>query len=566
MTFSQIPYHRADLAAWKAQVEDQTKRFLEAKTFEEADAIYRDAELASVEYDTMVTLASIRRDIDTRDEFYDAEDTYYKQQMPTMQAAFKAWTTATLESPFRAQLEEKDGSVPFVNAEMSTKTFSPEIVADLQKENALRSRYSKLIASAQISFRGETYTLSQLSPWKMNPDDEIRKAAWIAEGNWYNEHGAELDEIYDELVKLRHGMGCKLGYGGYTKLGYYRMKRNCYGPEDVEKFRIAVQRYLVPVAKKLYIRQAQMQGREFPMNFADNALAFKSGNPKPVGNPQEILAMGDKFYAELSPETDEFWKFMRQHEMLDVESKPGKASGGYCTRIASMRSPFIFANFNGTAHDVEVVTPEAGHPFAGFANRHRVPTSTIWPSLEGCEVHSMSMEFFAWPWAEGFFGDDTRKFLYNHLKGALCFIPYGTMVDHFQHVIYENPEFTPEDRHHVWQELLEIYMPWMKPGEIPFYGEGKGWQRQSHIYASPFYYIDYCLAQTVALDFWARIQEDPKAAFQVYLKYTKLGGTLVFTDLLKEAGLGNPFDADTLRRICAAAETWLDNYDLTGIE
>ena len=139
MTFSQIPYHRADLAAWKAQVEDQTKRFKEATTFEEADKIFQEFELSSVEFDTMVSLASIRRDIDTRDEFYDAEDTYYDQQMPTLQPAFKAWTTATLESPFRAQLEEKYGSVHFINEEMATKTFSPEIVEDMQKENALRS-------------------------------------------------------------------------------------------------------------------------------------------------------------------------------------------------------------------------------------------------------------------------------------------------------------------------------------------------------------------------------------------------------------------------------------------
>ena len=566
MTFSQIPYHRADLAAWKAQVEDQTLRFRNAQTFEEADAIFREAELSAVDFDTMVTLASIRRDIDTRDEFYDAENNYYDEQMPTLEPAFKAWTMATLESPFRKQLEEKYGAVPFVNAEMSVKTFSPEIVEDLQKENALRSRYSKLLASAQIEFRGETYTLSQLAPWKQNADDEIRTAAWIADGNWYHEHGAELDEIYDELVKLRHNMGRKLGYDGYTPLGYLRMQRNCYGPENVEKFRLAVQKYLVPVANKLYIRQAQMQGRPFPMNYADSALAFKSGNPKPVGDPQQILAMGDQFYAELSEETNVFWQFMRQHEMLDVESKPGKSGGGYCTRIASMRSPFIFANFNGTSHDVEVVTHEAGHAFAGFLNRDRFPAATIWPSLEGCEVHSMSMEFFAWPWAEGFFGADTRKFLYNHLKGALCFIPYGTMVDHFQHVVYEHPEYTPEQRHQVWRELTGVYMPWLKLDEIPFYGDGKAWQRQTHIYASPFYYIDYCLAQTVALDFWARIQEDSKAAFATYLKYTGLGGTMYFTDLLKEAGLGDPFNEDTLRRICTAAEKWLDNFDLTGIK
>ena len=566
MTFSQIPYQRVDVVHWKAMIEDLTARFKAAATFEEADAIYHEREVADSDYDTMIALAQIRRDIDTRDEFYDAETAFYDAELPKLQPVLKAWTQATLDSPFRPQLEEKYGKVPFLNAEIATKTFSPAIVEELQKENALSNQYSKLLASAQIPFRGETLTLSQLSPWKQNPDDEIRTAAWIAEGNWYNEHGAELDEIYDELVALRDSMGRKLGYDGYTKLGYYRMQRNCYGPEDIDKFRMAVQRYLVPVAKKLYIRQAQRQGREFPMNFADTALTFTSGNPVPVGNPEEILAMGDKFYRELSPETDFFWKFMREHELLDVESKPGKAGGGYCTQIRNMHAPFIFANFNGTSHDVEVVTHEAGHAFADFQNRNRIPVSTIWPSLEACEVHSMSMEFFAWPWAEGFFGGDTRKFLYSHLMGALTFIPYGTMVDHFQHVVYEYPEFSPEERHQVWQELLGIYMPWLRPGDIPFYGEGKGWQRQSHIYQSPFYYIDYCLAQTVSLDFWARIQEDPQAAFKTYMDYTSLGGTMVFTDLLNAAGLGNPFDENTLRRVCEAADKYLADYDLTGIE
>ena len=566
MTFSQIPYHRADLAAWKAQLEDITARFKAATTFEEADAAYREHATFDEDFDTMISLARIRNNIDTRDEFYDAEVTYYNQEMPKMQPVSKAWTQATLDSPFRAQLEEKYGKVTFLNAEMAAKAFSPELVEDIQQENALKKRYSKLIASAQIPFRGEIYTLSQLSPWKLNPDDAIRLEAWTAEGNWYNEHGTELDEIYDELVKLRTAMGRKLGYEGYTPLGYLRMRRNCYTEADIDKFRVAVQKYLVPVAKKLYIKQAQRQGREFPLNFADKDLAFRSGNPKPVGTPADILAMGDKFYSELSPETDEFWKFMRQHEMLDVESKPGKAGGGYCTRIANLHSPFIFANFNGTSHDVEVVTHEAGHAFAGFVNRDRVPASLIWPSMEACEVHSMSMEFFAWPWAEGFFGDDARKFRYNHLKGALAFIPYGTMVDHFQHIIYEYPDFDPQERHQVWQELLGLYMPWVKPGDVPFYGEGKGWQRQSHIYSSPFYYIDYCLAQTVALDFWARIQEDPKAAFDTYLKYSRLGGTLVFTDLLQTAGLGNPFEEETLKKVCAAADKYLSEYDLTGIE
>ena len=373
MTFSQIPYHRADLEGWQQQMQDITARFQAAQTFEEADAAYLEACTFDTEYQTLLTLARIRNNIDTRDEFYDAEVTFYNREMPKLQPLSKAWTEATLASPFRPQLEEKYGKIAFVNAEISAKTFSPELIEDIQKENALKTRYSKLIASAQIPFRGGVYTLSQLSPWKGNPDDAIRLEAWKAEGQWYTDHGTELDEIYDELVKLRDSMGKKLGYKGYTPLGYLRMRRNCYTEADVEQFRLAVQQYLVPVAKKLFMKQAQRQGRDFPLNFADEALAFRSGNPKPAGNPEEILAMGDKFYSELSPITDEFWKFMRKHEMMDVESKPGKAGGGYCTRLASLRSPFIFANFNDTAHDVEVVTHEAGHAFAGYVNRDRVP-------------------------------------------------------------------------------------------------------------------------------------------------------------------------------------------------
>ena len=344
------------------------------------------------------------------------------------------------------------------------------------------------------------------------------------------------------------------------------MGRNCYGKEDVEKFRAAVVKYLVPVADSIYRRQAERLGKTYPMSFADNALEFRSGNPRPAGSPDEILAQGMKFYRELSPETGEFFRTMLDGELLDVLSTEGKRSGGYCTGIPDYEVPFIFANFNGTQHDVEVVTHEAGHAFECWLNRKRIPLECIWPSMEACEVHSMSMEFFAWPWAEGFFGPDTRKFRYSHLASALTFIPYGTMVDHFQHEVYAHPEMTPAERHGVWKWLLGVYMPWMKlDGEIPFYSEGEGWQRQHHIYSSPFYYIDYCLAQTVSLEFWAMIQKDLKDAWQRYMAYSVQGGSRTFTELLANAGLGSPFDESTLRDVCGKAKAWLDAYDLSGI-
>ena len=567
MTFSEIKYERVDLEALQLRIGELTRQLETAADFAEVEQVYLQMnELEAQALHGMRTVAQIRRDIDTRDEFYDAEIKFYNRELPRVQPLKQAWTNALLRSPFREALEDKYGEVPFLNAELQNRTFKPELVEDLQKESELVSRYTKLIASAQIPFDGETRSISQMEPYKLSTDDAVRRAAWRAEGKWYRDHGRELDAIYSELVALRDGMGRKLGHKGYTQLGYDRMKRSCYTEQDVERFRIAVQQYVVPLCKRIYMDQAGRMGFEFPLSFADKDLAFRSGNPRPMGTPEDILAAGTKFYSELSPETKEFWARMMAGEMMDVQSRPGKAIGGYCTGVHTAGMPFIFANFNGTAHDVKVITHEAGHAFAFYVNRNRVPSGSMIPSLEGCEVHSMAMEFFAEPWSEIFFGADADKFRYTHLAERLCFIPYGTMVDHFQHIIYEYPEFGPAERHMVWQELLGLYMPWVRPDDIPFYGEGRSWQRQAHIYKMPFYYIDYCLAQTVALQFWAMIQDDRDAAWKTYMDYTKLGGSMVFTDLLAQAGLLSPFDPGCLKSIALKAKEFLDGFDLTEIE
>ena len=564
MKFSQMEYQRPDLTALKAQIQALTKELQAAESYEAAKAVFLKKEELEKHISTQSTLAEIRHTIDTRDEFYDGEVRFWNGAQPQLEEDLQKWTMAMLASSFRKDFTEEYGALMFVNAEIALKTFSPEIMGDIQQENDLTQEYEKLLASAQIPFEGKTYTLSQMSPFKTDADDARRLAAWKAEGQWYKDNQAALDGIYDKLVHLRDQMGKKLSYEGYTPLGYYRMGRNCYTKEDVEKFRAAVRTYLVPLADSIYREQAKRLGKEYPMSFADNALEFRSGNPRPVGTPDDILAQGKRFYDALSPETSEFFRTMLDGELLDVLSTEGKAGGGYCTSIPDYRVPFIFANFNGTQHDVEVVTHEAGHAFAAYMNRDRVPMSYTWPSLEACEVHSMSMEFFAWPWAEGFFGKDTQKFYYSHLSGALTFIPYGTMVDHFQHIVYEKPDMTPAERHGVWKELLGIYMPWMKlDGDIPFYAEGEGWQRQHHIYSSPFYYIDYCLAQTVSLQFWALLQKDQKNAWEHYMAYTRQGGSRTFTELLKNAGMESPFGEKCLRTVAQTAKDYLEHFDLS---
>ena len=567
MKFSEMPYKRPDIEAAKKQIAEMTEAFRSAPDFATAEKLFLEYDAEQKHIATASSIAEVRHTIDTRDEFYDAEVKYFNAAFPELQEYSQQWTLALLQSPFRKEFEEKYGSIVFVNAEIQLKTFSPEIIPELQQEGDLVQEYEKLLASAQIPFKGGVYTIAQLGKFKTDADDETRLAAWKAEGQWYKDNQQQLDELYDKLTHLRDTMGKKLGYGGYTELGYYRMGRNCYTKEDVEKFRAAVVKYLVPVADGIYREQAKRLGKEYPLSFSDAALQFRSGNPKPFGTPEQILEHGREFYDELSPETSEFFRTMLDNELLDVLSKEGKRGGGYCTTFYDYEVPFIFANFNGTSGDVETVTHEAGHAFADWMSRKRVPMETIWPSMESCEVHSMSMEFFAWPWAEGFFGEETRKFYYSHLAGAICFIPYGTMVDHFQHVVYEKPDMTPAERHAVWKELLGVYMPWMRlDGDIPFYSEGEGWQRQHHIYSSPFYYIDYCLAQTVALEFWAMIQKDLKNAWKHYMAYTVQGGSRTFTELLKNADLATPFDESCLRGVCADANAWLEGYDMTGIE
>ncbi len=565
--FPDMPYERPDMEAVKAAVADLTGRLERAADYAEARAVFLEKEKYICHISTMSSLSSIRYSIDTRDQFYQAEDDFWNAAWPEAEEYLQKWTDAMLKSPFRPDFEAEFGTLMFVNAEIDRRTFDPAIIPQLQRENELVQEYSKLIASAQIPFEGKVYTLAQMGPLKTCPDDVRRLAAWRANGQWFKDNQPELDRIYDDMVALRTSMGRALGHPDYTALGYDRMGRNCYGKADVERFRAAVQKYLVPVAEKIYRRQAERLGVPYPLSYADEALAFRSGNPRPTGTPEEILEAGRKFYSQLSPETAEFFNMMLDRKLLDVLSTEGKQGGGYCTSIDDYGVPFIFANFNGTQGDVEVVTHEAGHAFAMYMNRDRIPMSTIWPGMEACEVHSMSMEFMSWPWAKDFFGEDTRKFLYSHLAGAVTFIPYGTMVDHFQHEIYARPDMTPRERHDTWKRLIGIYQPWLRlDGDIPFFADGEGWQRQGHIYQNPFYYIDYCLAQTVSLEFWALLQEDRKLAWDRYMAYTRQGGSRTFTELLQNAGLDSPFDENTLRAVCEKAAEWLEKYDLTGIE
>ncbi|NLK38876.1 MAG: M3 family oligoendopeptidase [Clostridiales bacterium] len=562
MKFSTIPYTRANIDEICRQYEKITEDLKNAADAEEVFSAILKHEKLLRNFSTMRALAYIRHSIDTTDSFYDKENSYYDEAEPRYQEASQRFMLTLINSTYQSAVAEKYGSLLFTNIELELKSFSPDIIPELTEENRLVSEYQKLIASAQIDFDGKMCNLSQLGAYKVNPDRALRRAAYEAEGKFYQSISDKLDMLFDDLVKIRTTMAKKLGYKSFTELGYLRRCRNCYGPEEVAAFRRQVIDDLVPIVTKIKEMQRERIGApEGKLNLFDDPFIFAEGNPKPVGTPADILAAGKRMYEEMSPDTAKFINFMYQNELFDVEAKKGKAVGGYCTSLPDYNAPFIFSNFNGTSGDVDVLTHEAGHAFASYKSSNYELLELSSPTIEACEVHSMTMEFMAWPWLSLFYGKDAERARFAHLSSALVFIPYGCMVDHFQHIIYDNPSLTPEQRHEEWARLEKIYRPYLSLQSTPFYAEGRGWQRQLHIYHYPFYYIDYCLAQTVALKFFALSQKDYKDAWQRYLAFVNAGGTKTFVQLCMSARLPSPFERGSLSDVSRVVNDYLDEYN-----
>lgn len=560
MKFNEFQYVRPEIKPLEEAFLAALDRFRSAADLQAQDEAMKELIGLRTEYESMSQIVYIRHTIDTNDEFYKAEQDYFDESGPLYQGLVNQYYDALVNSRFRNEMEQKWGKQLFRLAELTLKTFSPEVVEDLQLENKLVSEYTKLMASAKIDFEGEERTLSQLTPFQQSTDRGVRKAAHEARYGFLAENGAQLDEIYDKLVQTRTRIAKKLGFANFVELGYARMNRTDYNAEMVSRFREQVREFIVPVASSLKDRQSARIGVD-EFKYYDDPFKFPSGNAKPKGDPQWIIEQGRKMYEELSPETREFFQFMIDNELMDLVAKKGKAGGGYCTIIGKYSSPFIFSNFNGTSGDIDVLTHEAGHAFQVYTSRNYEVPEYLFPTYEACEIHSMSMEFFTWPWMSLFFQEETDKYKFDHLASALTFIPYGVAVDEFQHFVYAHPEATPQERKAKWRELERTYLPHRDYDGNEFLEAGGFWQQQGHIYNSPFYYIDYTLAQICALQFWKKLHENRESAWADYLGLCQKGGSLSFTELVKVAGLVSPFENGCVESVIGDIETWLNGVE-----
>ena len=560
MKFNEYEYEHLDLEKIKAEFSRLIESFKKAKNMKGQVAAFDEIIKLRNHIETMQTLVSIRHSVDTNDEFYDKENEYMDEISPILFGFTNDFYKTLVNSKFKDELIKKYGKLLFDLAENTLKVFSNEIIPDAQEENRLSSKYSKLIASAKIDFDGKELNLSQMVPYTQSKDRNVRIEAAKKVAQFFAENQEEFDNIYDSLVKVRTKMAQKMGYKNYVEFGYKQLSRLEYDAKMVKGYRKQVLENIVPLHTELRKRQEKRLGLE-KLRFYDEAIKFNSGNADPHGSPEWILNHGKTMYKELSKETDEFFTFMTENNLLDLLSKKGKMSGGYCTYIPEYKAPFIFANFNGTAHDIDVLTHEAGHAFQVYQSRSFDVPEYLWPTYEACEIHSMSMEFLTWPWMNLFFENDTDKYKFIHLSEALLFIPYGVTVDEFQHWVYENPEVTPQERREKWLEIEKKYLPTRDYGEADELKNGIFWFRQGHIFSSPFYYIDYTLAQVCAFQFWIKSRENREKAWQDYLNLCKLGGSKPFFELMKSANLKNPFEEGTLAFVIPKIKEYLDNVD-----
>ena len=563
MKFNEMTYTRPDIDALLARCRELAAKAAAAPDGDALVRLYYEQSEAFAEYNTAANLANIHYTCDTRDAYWKAEQDFFDANGPAVTNASVEISRAFLANPHVDALTEKFGTTCVAGMKNAVLSMDDRTVELQQQFNALVSRYQQIYGGALVELDGKQLTIPQLGPYKEDLDPAVRRAAYEAEAGYFDAHRAELDELYGQIVQNLNAQARVMGYHDYSELSYVRMNRIGYGPEEIRKFRDQVANDVVPQLQKVMALRAKRTGIAHPA-FTDLPILFRDGNPKPIPGYKARMDAARTMYHELSPETAEFIDFMQDNELFDVESRPGKMSGGYMTSLPSYKAPFIFANWNDTSGDVDVLTHECGHAFEGYVAERdpAIPADLECPGMESAEIHSMAMEFLTAPWHHLLFGRDTDKYALLHAEDSFVFLAYGCEVDEFQHIMYQNPDLTPDERNAEWLKLEKKYRPWIDFDNLPFYGRGAGWQRQLHIYECPFYYIDYCLSTMAALQFFLLSLTDHKDAWARYLRLVRRAGTASYTELLETAGLKVPFEEGSIKGIAQQMTDWLESHQV----
>lgn len=545
MNFNDMPYQRITYEEVAGCYQELFRELRAATGEEECRAVLK-KRYQLFEKMTPIDLCYVRHDMDVNEPFYAEEQKYYDEIGPKLSDLYNQFDRLMVESPYCSCFEKWMGDFAFSIIRANLEGHDSKLIPLEQEENALTSRYSQLTANGKVNYNGRLVSRNTLALEQQSPDREVRRRVYraVAE-SWEAQHG-ELEDIYGSLVRNRDKQAKMLGFENYVKLSYLRMNRIGYTPEDVKCFREQVKKYLVPVAGALNERRKKRLGLEHLYSW-DSGIHFLEGNPIPLGDERFCMEMTGKMFSRLSPETEEYINFMLENGLYDVEVRDGKRSGGYCTQFEAYRAPFIFANFDGTSENAYIMSHEGGHGFYFYLKRNEEIRERGWYTSEMAETHAMSMEFFLAPYMEMIFGERAEDYRRMHLENAVSRIVYQCQQDEFQQIIYEQPQLTVQQRNEVWMRLEEEYFPYREYTEEERGRIGYRWQRIPHMYYWPFYAIDYALAQVCALEYYKWMNEDSDRAWESYLTFCRASGNMNFPEAVKAAGLGNPFEEESLK-------------------
>lgn len=415
------------------------------------------------------------------------------------------------------------------------------------EEARLCQQYQKIIGAMMVIFDGKEQTLAQLGRVLQETDRARRQQAWELIAQRRLEDRDKLEDIFDELLNLRGEIARETGFADYRAYAFAVNERFDYSPEDCVRFQETIEQSIVPLARALQ-RDRQTKLGVDPLRPWDLAVDPENKPPlQPFANAEEFVAKSQTIFNRLDARLGQSFSLLGAHGLLDLESRKGKAPGGYQSTLEESRLPFIFMNAVGVQGDVVTLLHEAGHAFHALAAREQRLGGYRGSPIEFCEVASMSMELMAAPHLEEFYStDDANRARRQHLEGIIAFFPWMATVDAFQHWLYTHPNHPRDERRAHWLSLMDRF------GGIEEYAgfediRGYAWHRQLHIFLHAFYYVEYGIAQLGALQMWRHARQDPAKAVDLYLNGLSLGGSKPLPELFSAAGLKFDFSEETIQ-------------------
>ncbi|WP_165075842.1 M3 family oligoendopeptidase [Paludisphaera rhizosphaerae] len=451
-----------------------------------------------------------------------------------------------LDAPGRAGLS-KDRYHVFVRSLENRRALYRE--ANIPRETRLaelQQSYQKAVGAMTVQFQGQERTLAQLSPFLESPDRNVRREAWTLAAERRLTDRDMLDGLFDEMRALRLEIAREAGFDDYVAYSYRNRERFDYGPTEAYAFHEAVEKTVVPLAAEIHREHRKSLGVDSlrPWDLSADSL----GRPplKPYDDVARLAVGAEEIFREVDPDLGAQFAYMREHNLLDLANRKGKAPGGYQTTYEADRLPFIFMNAVGVDGDVRTLLHEGGHAFHTLASRGEKLAAYRESPLEFCEVASMTMELFGAGAKDPFYAPAESERSYRKLlEGIVTILPWIATVDAFQHWLYNNPEHTRDDRRAAWRGLIERF-----GGDVDWSGledaRDHSWHRQLHIFLYPFYYIEYGIAQLGALQLWKRSLTDRPGAVASYRKALSIGGARPLPQLFEAAGARFAFDVPTI--------------------